>query len=182
MTFIKFIIAFFLITSCIQLQAQEEFVFTKQFSKKLKKHQIEFFYPVERWLKLSNKTKDEFMNYDLVLHSPPDIEMRLVIHRDHPRFYPNVEITRTLAHISTNDENAFIEYTQYPRRQAWERYGADLVLYADFEPKASFTHYPNGRVLVLYKEGEAMIKCIILYKNELDPYFKLPMKFGNLAN
>ena len=178
---VLFLAVLFIVPSS-SITAQEELIFTRKFTKKLKRHQIEFFHPVERWLKLSDKTKDEFLTYDLILHSPPDVELRMIIDRDHSRLFPNVEIVRTMAHISSNADDALIEYTQYPKRQAWERYGADLVLYADFTPKRSYTTFPNGRVLVLYREGEALIKCIILYEQELDPYFKLPMRFTVMNN
>ena len=159
------------------LFGQDSFVFTKKFNKKLKRHNIEFFYPVERWLKTSSLERDQFMKYDLVLDSPPDIQVRIDIDRDKRTLFPNVMIQTTLSNISTNDENAFIEITQYPNRYALETYGADLALYADFTPKSGFTSFRNGRMLCLYKEGNALIKFIILYDDKLDPYFKLPLRF-----
>ena len=173
-------VCIFICLFCLNIASfsQETLTFTRKFTKKLDKHGIEFYYPIERWLKLSDKRKDDFMTYDVVLHSPPDIEARIDIDKDHRRLYPNIEIASLLAHISTNDEDALIEYTKYPNRRAKEEYGADLVLYADFTPKESFSDYPNGRALILYKEGEALIKYIILYEQYLDPFFKLPLKFG----
>ena len=169
-----------ILVSTNYLIAQESFVFTKKFSKKLDKHGIEFYSPVERWIKPVNKQKDSFLKYDMVLHSPPEIEVRIQIDKDHRRLIPTVEIVRLLSHISTNDEDAFIEYTKYPKSYAMSNYGADLAIYADFIPKLSFSTSPRGRVLILYREGEAMVKYIILYESELDPYFKFPLRFNDL--
>lgn len=159
------------------ISAQSSFVFTKSFDKKLRKYQLEFYEPVESWLKPTPLIKDDFMKYDIVFHNPPSTEIRIAIDKDHRRLYPNVEITRILSHISSNSDDTFIELTQYPARMAKERYGADLVLYADFTPKYSFATHRNGRLLFLYKEGKALVKYIILYEDDLDPFFKLPIRF-----
>ncbi len=160
-----------------QLSAQSDFLYTKSFSKKIKKFNLEFFQPVERWMKVSPVKEDKYLNYDVVLHSPPNVEVRILIKKDHRRLFPNVEIATLIAHISTNDDDAVIEFTQYPSRYALDHYGADLALYADFEPKESFSSYPRGRILILYKEGEALVNYIILYEGQLDQYFKMPLKF-----
>ncbi len=158
---------------------QSGLVFTKSFNQKLERYDIEFFLPVERWLKPAPYTRDDFMQYDLVLHSPPDIEIRIDIDSDHKKFVPTVEIQRTVAHLATNDENEYVEFTRYPASYAHNYFGADLVMYADFTPKESLTSFPNARMLCLYKESRALIKFIILYKDQLDPYFKIPLKFNS---
>jgi len=171
------LVFFLIVANIITLVSQEDFLFTRSFDAKLEKYEIEFYHPTERWLKASPLIADDFLNYDLVLHSPPDIEIRIDIDEDHYRLFPNVEIQRSLASIATNDEREYIEITQYSKRYARNHYGADLALYADFTPKRSFGSLPNGRLLCLYKEGNALIKIIILYDQDLDPYFKMPMRF-----
>ena len=157
--------------------SQSGLIFTKSFNHKLEKYDIEFYLPVERWLKPAPYTKDEFMQYDLVLHSPPDIEIRIDIDRDRKKLVPTVEIQRAVSTLATNDENEYIEFTKYPTSYAKTYFGADLALYADFTPKESLTSLPNARMLCLYKESRALIKFIILYQDQLDPYFKIPLKF-----
>ena len=164
---------------CHQIGAQDDFIFTKKFTKKIAKHNLEFYLPVERWLKVSPIVQDEYLKYDMVLHSPPNVEVRLIIDEDHSKLYPNIEIVKTMAHISSNDDDAIIEITEYPSQRSKDLYGADFVLYADFNPKESFSTYRNGRLMCLYKEGNALIKYILLYDGKLDPYFKMPLKFSS---
>ena len=160
-----------------KLVSQEEYTFTKSFTDQLEHLDIEFFYPTERWLKAAPLTEDDYAKYDLVLHSPPDIELRIDIDADGYAIFPNVEVPRILASLASNSEDEFIEYTIYPRSYARSNYNAEIALFADFTPKPGLTNYPNARLLCLYKEGYALIKMIILYEDELDPYFKMPMKF-----
>jgi len=163
-------------------QEEAPFLFTKRFSKTLEKHNLEFYLPVERWLKLSTVKTDDYLKYDAVLHSPPNVEVRIIIDQDDKHLFPNVDIVKTLSHISTNDDDALVEVTEYPRQRSQDQYGADFVLYADFRPKESFSTYPNGRLLCLYKEGEALVKYIILYEGAIDPYFKMPLRFADLSD
>ena len=128
-------------------------------------------------MKATPLLEDEYAQYDLVLHSPPDIELRIDFDADGYALFPNVEVPRILASLSSNEEDEFIEYTIYPRSYAYSNYGADIALFADFTPKAGMTHHKNARLLCLYKEGYALVKLIILYEDDLDPYFKMPMRF-----
>lgn len=171
-----FLVIFFL-SSLQVVDGQEDYLFTKKFSKTIKKHNLEFYLPVERWLKVSPTVEDEYLSYDMVLHSPPNVEVRMIIDEDHPKLFPNIEIVKAMTHISTNEHDAIIEITEYPSKRSQELYGADFVLYADFTPKTSFSSYPNGRLLCLYKEGNALVKYILLYEGSLDPYFRMPLKF-----
>lgn len=155
-------------------------IFSKKFTKTLERYDLDFYMPVERWLKLSSVQEDEFLKYDAVLHSPPDVEARIIIKPDSKQMFPNVEIVKMIAHISTNDDDAVVEVTEYPSSRSNEYYGADFVLYADFVPKPSFTTYPRGRLLCMYKEGQALVQYIILYNGALDPYFKMPVRFAEL--
>ena len=159
------------------LSSQSEYTFTKSFTDKLEALDLEFFYPVERWLKAAPLQEDDYAQYDLVLHSPPDIELRIDIDSDGYALFPNVEVPRILASLASNEEDEFIEYTIYPRSYAQSNYGAEIALFADFTPKPGLTHHRNARLLCLYKEGYALIKMIILYDDHLDPYFKMPMRF-----
>lgn len=170
-------ICFLVLTSSLMGQAQ--MVYTKAFTKKLERSGVEFYHPVERWLKASSVMKDDYMSYDLVLHSFPDLEARIVIDRERRSkpIFPNVEITRILANISTNDQESQIKISKYPDDEAKGIYGADLVVYADFIPKTSYSTFSKGRILCQYKEGVALLSYIILYEDELDPYFEMPMRF-----
>ena len=167
----------FIILDASQIVSQDDIRFTNSFDLKLLIHDIDFFDPVERWLKITPMEDDEYLKYDAVFHSPPSIEMRIDIDPDHRRFVPTVEIQRALSSIASNDENLTMEVTKFPRRYAKEKFQADLVVQADFIPKFSFSSFPFGRLIAVYKEGKALIKIIILYEDQLDPYFNRPLSF-----
>lgn len=160
--------------------SQDDFIYSKKFTKTLERHNLEFYLPVERWMKISPIDEDEFLKYDAIFHSPPNVEARVVIKKDHNTMFANVEIVKMLAHISTNEDDAVIEITEYPSKRSQDQYGADFVLYADFIPKQSFSTMPRGRLLCLFKEGQSLVQYIILYEGALDPYFKMPLRFAEL--
>ena len=162
------------------LSGQDDFIYSKKFTKTLERHNLEFYLPVERWMKISPIDEDEFLKYDAIFHNPPNVEARVVIKKDHNMMFANVEIVKMLAHISTNEDDAVIEITEYPSKRSQDQYGADFVLYADFIPKQSFTTMPRGRLLCLYKEGQSLVQYIILYEGSLDPYFKMPLRFAEI--
>jgi len=127
-----------LLLNCEVGYSQDDFLYTKKFTKLLERHDLEFYLPVERLMKISPVTEDDFLRYDGVFHSPPNVEVRLLIDKDTDRLFPNIEIVKLISHITTNEEDAFVEITEYPSKMSQERYGADFVLYADFKPKESF--------------------------------------------
>ena len=172
--------AFLFILLPSSLIGQDDFVYSKKFTKTLERHNLEFYLPVERWMKISPIDQDEFLKYDAIFHSPPNVEARIVIKKDHNTMFANVEIVKMLAHISTNKDDAVIEITEYPTKRSEDQYGADFVLYADFIPKQSFSTMPRGRLLCLFKEGQSLVQYIILYEGSLDPYFKMPLRFAEM--
>ena len=159
------------------LRCQENIQFTHSFDLKLMIYDLEFFSPVERWLKITPLEEDDYLDYDLVLHSPPGIEMRIDIDSDHSRYVPTVEFQRALSSIATNDDDVLMEVTKHSTRYARNQFSADLAMTADFVPKRSFSNYPYGRLLSFYKEGRGMVKIVLLYEDSLDPYFNRPLKF-----
>ncbi len=175
---IPYIICVSFLLSSSSVVSQDDFLYTKKFSRLLERHNLEFYLPVERWMKLSPLQEDEYLRYDAVFHSPPNVEVRLIIDKDTDLLFPNVEIVKLISHITTNEEDTFIEITEYPSKMSKERYGADFVLYADFQPKQTLTSLPYGRLLCLYREGGSLVKYIILYDGQLDPFFKLPIRFS----
>lgn len=178
MKLLSVILVMVCVISFTKVNSQDDFLYTKKFTKLLDRHNLEFYLPVERWMKITNLKKDDYLEYDAVFHSPPNVEVRLLIDKDAHHLFPNIEIVKLIAHISTNEEDAMVEITEYPSGMSQERYGADFALYADFTPKASFTSYPYGRLLCLYKEGGSLVRYIILYDDQLDPFFSLPIRFG----
>jgi len=155
-------------------------VFTRSFTKKLKRSGIEFYQPVERWMKVSSKKHDTYLKHDIILHSPPDVEVRIKIipnKKKNPPIRPQAFVPATLASIATNNEKALIRMRPLNNTESMERYGADSALIADFVPKEGYSNFSKGRLLSIYKEGQALINYVVLYEDKLDPYFDLPLRF-----
>lgn len=169
-----------LCSATFSVVGQESFLWTKSFDRKMKRMGLEFFQPVERWMKPALDQFEHGVDFDLILHSPPDIEVRVRLEEEPPRrpLHPNVYITNLVSTLATNDQNALIRMTAYQLDYARQTYGADLAIYADFVPKQSFSSAPQGRILCLYRQGEGLVSYVILYTGEeLDPFFELPLMF-----
>ena len=176
---LSILLLFSVITCMTTTHGQEAFTFSKGFTKKLQRAGIEFYTPADQWLKLTSQKKDRFLKYDAVLESPGAFEMRVLIKnesRNRP-IHPHVEMIAMINSISTNNEDANIRIAQFPEEHVRFQYHADWGIYSDFVPKTSFSTYTKGRVLSLYKEGQALATCIILYDDELDPYHQMPLRF-----
>ena len=163
------------------LCAQSNLTFTKSFTRKLEKANLEFYHSIERWLKVAPDKKDRHIKHDIVLHSPPDIEVRIKIWNSKKKReaqHPHVLTSTTLASIATNDDHAWISMKPLPYQEANELYGADRALIAEFTPKSNYSNHSKGRMLSIYNEdSEILVSYIILYDSELDPFFELPIRF-----
>jgi len=168
------------------ISAQAKTIFTKSFTKKLQKAQLEFYHPVERWLKAAPEKKDSYIKHDITLHSPPDAEVRIKIWKPKKRKpipHPHVLIMTTLATIASNHEDDLIEILPATSVEAYQAYRAHNALAANFIPKSNYSSYPKGRMLCIYNnETDVLVSYIILYEKELDPFFKVPIRFRNSEN
>ncbi len=170
-----------MVLTTAMLWSQEDMIYTKGFTHKLAHHQIDFFQPVERWLHITDVTSDEFMEYDAVLRDESGLEIRVNIQEADKMYsqHPHIEVMRMIADIATNEEQHDIMINQMNNDWVSERYQADWGLFVDFTPKASYSSYPNGRVLYLYKEGRALVSYIVLHnEEELDQHFEFPLAFN----
>lgn len=151
------------------------------FQEKMEKMGVELFLPIESRIKQKKLVKDDFLEYDLVLKSKRNFEIRYFLYPENQvegTPPPQVELTRTLASIATNDEEENIRMTSLSHREAKRRFGADWAIYADFVPKQSFSDFAIGRIVSLFKEGRGYLNCIILYKKDnLDAFMGLPIHF-----
>ena len=159
--------------------------FPLDFKRKADLMGIEFFYPIERKIKSKKIVSDDFMEYDLVLRSRNDFEIRYSLvtaaNAEKANIHPHVELTRTLASIATNDEEENIRVNPMSHRESLEKYGADWGIFADFVPKKSFSNFRIGRIVSLYKEGSGYLNCIILYKKDnLGSFVGTPVRFSEI--
>ena len=168
------------ISICMESEAQDDMIYNKSITKTLAYHQIDFFQPVERWIHITNIRSDEYMDYDAVLRDEEGLEIRLNIQEANKMLvdHPHIELMRIISTISTNDPENDIVIQQMNQEWVKERYEADWGLFADFTPKYNYSDYPKGRMLCLFKEGQAMVNYIVLHdEEELDPYFEFPLAF-----
>lgn len=159
---------------------QDQMIYTQSFTNKLNHLQIDFFQPVERWMHISQMKQDEFMEYDAVFHDEHGLEVRIQFIEETKKYgqHPHIELARLVADISSNSQEHNILISQMTPEWVSQTYQADWGLFVDFVPKRSFSNYPNGRILCLYKEGRAIINYIVLYGDqELDQYFAMPLAF-----
>jgi len=152
------------------------------FSEKVNRLDLEFFTPVERQMKTKKLLKDDFFEYDLVLRSKNQLDIRYILqpfdNQNNRVLYPHIELTRMIASIATNDEEEDILVNGFSGCKAKNDYGADWGLYADFVPKRSFSEFPKARIVSLYKEEKGLVHCIILYRTEdLEGFLGLPVRF-----
>ena len=162
--------------------SQGELDLPDSFSEKADRMGIEFYYPIETRIKRKKNYQDDFLQYDLVLKSKKNFEIRYFLYpNDDPKYteiHPNIEITRTIASIATNDETENIRMNPLSDKEALERFNADWGVYADFVPKESFSRFKIGRIVSVYREDRGFLNCIILYKKDnLDRFMGMPMKF-----
>lgn len=172
-----------IIIVCLQaylsIGAQNPIIYTRSFTNLLEKYHIDFYAPVERWLHASHVQQDHFMDYDLILEDGNDIEVRIrILDQGHIPPHPHVEMIRMLASIATNDQDVDISVSALEPEYSLNNYGADGVVIGDFIPKETYSAYPFGRILFIYKKGVALIEYIVLHNmDQLDPYFEMPLRF-----
>jgi hypothetical protein len=152
------------------------------FTEKVERLELEFFTPVERRIKTKKLLKDDFLEYDLVLRSRNQLEIRYILqpfdNQQNTVLHPHVELTRMVASVASNDEEEEILINAFSGSEAKREYGADWGLFADFVPKRSFSGFPKARIMSLYKEEKGLVNCIILYKTEdLEGFLGLPLRF-----
>ena len=180
-----FFLALFIIFCNSDLLSQEDLIYTKGFTKTLEYHNLEFFKPTEQWLRPTGLTEDEFFEYDMVLRSEDDYEMRIMI-REEPKGIvrpPFVEVNRILASAATNELFGSIVVTSLDENYANVHYGSEWGIYADFYPKTTLAQgFKKGHLISFYTSGRALVTCLIFYNDRLDPYFRSAIRFVGRVN
>lgn len=154
-----------------------QITYTRSFDDKLSYFNLEILEPEKDWMKVINRRNNDFMTYDIVFEASPETEIRIEIDEDNFLKSPKFEVHRLIASIASNEGDAIMEYTEYPWRKANHNFNADYAMYVDFEPKKSFSKHKNARALFLYKRNTGFVKYIILYNEELNPFFNKPIRF-----
>ena len=154
--------------------AKGQIIYTDGFTELLKEAHFDFFEPVEQWLHVTPKVKDQYMAYDLVLQNDRnDLELRYDIRpftNQQLDFLPKVENVRLIHHIASNNPEEEILVKVLDSETLKRRFNADWGACHFFTPKESYTEKRRGALLSIYGEGKALANIVILYNDwDFDP-------------
>jgi len=167
-----------------QLEYSDDFLYL------LENAQIDFYEPVEGKYKAMNMQKDVFQPCDFGIRSRREkLEIRYLIapySENSPAFSaPQVESTRMVAHLASNDPKAVITVLSMDEQELREEFNADWGKVFFFQPKEQFSTSKHCKLLSLYAEGKGMALVFFLFdkpSQELDNRF-LALRFkDNMAN
>ncbi|NND05105.1 MAG: hypothetical protein HKN87_01885 [Saprospiraceae bacterium] len=141
--------------------------YTHQFTKKLKRTQLQFVEPVEGMYRIQMLRKDDFLKYDLVLASEDyQLDMRYIVEPKAGKMTPmHLTFLSRTSTLALNDEHFDIKVHVYHPNLANSLFHADWAAYADFIPKRSLTDKHFGRLLSIYK-ADCGVASILLLFNE----------------
>lgn len=153
-----------LLVTCILFSilapAQDQFWYRYTFDELVDKLNLKVNRPVERWLKLQPLVRDDYLHYDLVV-ADDDIELRVLVLPDPIQsVWPQIEFTRVLTHIGTNEADG-----QYDIQQITSD-STDWSMSAGFRPKEWFSESKIGRIWSHYRSDQALIIVIGLYDDD----------------
>ena len=170
--------ALFFLLSVSTFGQVEPLIYTSKFTRLLKKAELEFFKPVEVWLRIKPVQRDRHMRYDLILHNEVnDFEVRYRIlpsGRSKMETYPHIEASRLAASLASNADNSEIRVQVPDPAFVRETYNADWCTVHSFVPKASNTEKSFGSLLSILAEDQAMVNIVLLYD---DPEYNVLEQF-----
>ncbi len=152
-----------------QSSVDAQIVYTRAFTQRLVEAGLEYDLPAEQWLHVIMPPDDSLMHYDLVLQNDRnDFELRFHIHSasDADLVVPaSVALTRLVATIASNDENALIRIEIPPEDLLKTAFNADRGAIALFSPKKIFSEKQYGALISLYSVGRQSVDIVILYND-----------------
>lgn len=172
-----------LLLGFVNIYAQEEIIFTRDFTARIDHLGLEVYYPTEDWIHPVPLQEDYAANYDMTLVSEDDsTEMRYIFKEieDSSSFlnFPQLEFSRMMSEMATTNQRAYIKVSEIPPRIVQDKYNADWGLVGDFIPNPILTARKKGRSMLLFKEDHSIIIVLIFYDNEiLPPFYKLPIAY-----
>jgi len=141
-----------------------QIVYSHGFTKKLKRAGLEFIEPVEGFYKVRLLRKDEFLRYDMVVHSEEkQLEMRFVIDPRYALETPHITFFNLATSLATNEQRFNIKMNVLATEEAKSVYGADWAAYSDFIPKRSLSNMYYARLLTLFHQQKGIAHQILLF-------------------
>ena len=143
--------------------------YSDTFLSKLERLQLAVVEPLDAGYKDVMVLKNDVESYDFAIRSRKEkLEIRYIL-KDYDannvmQQLPNIQFTRLLMHLATNDENSLpLAVHQLPQAEIEETFGADWGKVAYFQPKGKFTHWQYAKLLSLYKAERGMAHILFLY-------------------
>ena len=147
-------------------QGEDQIRYSYVFTEKLKAVSLDFMEPVEGFYKVKKLTHDDFLHYDLVLHSiEKNFEMRFIIKKDTAGLLPHIECFNMSNTVAINDDHFDLRMQFFGSDQLEETFHADWGAYVDFIPKRTVTDKHFGRLLTLYAEHKGIIHAIFFFNH-----------------
>jgi hypothetical protein len=113
--------------------------------------------------------KNDVEGYDFAIRSRKEkLEIRYILEdydaNNIMHQFPNLQFTRLLTHLATNDDNSLpLSVHELAQDEVEEAFGADWGKVAYFQPKGNFTHWQYAKLLSLYKSERGMAHILFLY-------------------
>lgn len=166
-------------TLCISLKANAQIELPTTFTQKLEQHHIHIALPLENKFKTVKIDSSKYMPYDFAIKSRKEkLEMRYYIHPfevndSTMNDIPQVQSMLLLTNIAKNEEDAITAVHRINQSELKETYQADWGIVAYFQPKTTFSHFTDCKMVALFKEGQATAYIFYLfdgYNDALDQY------------
>ena len=153
-----------LMAMAIMLQAQDQIYYSNHFTKKLRSMGATLIKPVEGFYKVKLLKRDQFLRYDLVLHSEEkEFEMRFCLDNKYEAGVPHVSAFATATSLASNDPHFEISINIFPPENAKSYFNASWAAYLDFIPKRSLSERHYGRLVCMYDERRGMMYNLMLF-------------------
>jgi len=162
--------------------AQNKFIHTKKFQKKIDRLGLFYYEPSEAWLHPVKPKRNDYGPFDLVLESSDEhiaimYRFKEVDEKNNLASQPQLDMYQYVATLASNDLNKNITLTEIDHSVLDTVFNAEWGLYADFVPKQSLTTLPYCRMIAIYKSDHALIYSMVFYEDNIPEYFDLPISF-----
>ncbi len=140
--------------------------YSRHFTKKLAATRVDFIEPVEGYYKVKMLKRDEFMRYDLVIHSEErEFEMRFCLQPGPNQPPPNITTLALASSLATNHQHFDLSIQVFPRDLAGKNFNAAWAAYVDFIPKPHLTDKHYARLVGIFDPTHGMIFELMLFNH-----------------
>ncbi len=139
-----------------------------EFSTQLDQNRLQFLFASDTDYKAYRNSLNDYLPCDFAVRSRRErLQIRYLVEpldsTHHLSFQPDVLAGRMLTHLAQNNQAASMTMHQLSEEEARQDFGADWASIYFFPPKREFSDYQHCRMLVLYREGQAMAYVFYLF-------------------